>query len=127
MQRHRKRRRFHQQYQEEKWARDPATLEYLRYFALIEAHVDEPEPFGGNIDTLLHPRQLPTLGRIERLIGCCQGKFSNHLRAGSFLQTPEPCVGKIDTLLHRQLPTRRRSEKLIGCCQGILAKYLRSG
>ena len=98
--------------------------------------MDEPEPFGGNIDTLLHPRQLPTLRRIERLIGCCQGKFSKHLRAGEFLQTPEPCVGKIDTLLHhRQLPTRRRSEKLnmehierlIGCCQGSFAKCLRSG
>ena len=81
--------------------------------------MDEPEPFGGNIDTLLHPRQLPTLGRIERLIGCCQGKFSKHLRAGEFLQTPEPCVGKIDTLLHHHyLPTLRRIEELIGCCQG---------
>jgi len=63
-------------------ARDPdATLDFLLYAALKGANVDEPEPCVGNIDTLLHQRHLPTLRRIEKLIGCCQGNFVEYLRS----------------------------------------------
>jgi len=41
----------------------------------IQANLDEPEPILCNIDTLLHHHYLPTLRRIEEMIGCCQGSF----------------------------------------------------
>ena len=40
-----------------------ALLECLRYSALEEANVVEPEPFVSNIDTLLHHLHLPTQRR----------------------------------------------------------------
>jgi len=46
--------------------------------------VEKPEQFVGNIDTLLmlYHRHLPTLMRLEKLIGCSQGNFAKYLRSG---------------------------------------------
>jgi len=43
--------------------------------------VAESEPIVGKINGPLQHRHLPTLRKIEKLIGCCQGNMGQYVRS----------------------------------------------